>query len=69
MINLNNLTFDDVLKNPEKIHAMLSDIIYVELNKHNRSLRALAKLKVPVYKKCRVEDMIKLLEYDNQRRE
>ena len=67
-VDLDNLTFEDVLRNPEEACSLLQSHISYELNKQNRSLRALSKLKAPVHKYGKIEDMLNLLEYDNQRR-
>jgi hypothetical protein len=68
-MNLNKITFDDVLKmGSEKGMELLRSHIGKELNNHGRRLRQLASIKTWDQKRCRVEDLINLLEVEGNGR-
>ena len=69
MVDIKNLTFDDVLKiGTEETCNLLKGAIARELKHHDYRLRALASIRVPYYKDSKVGDMLTLLEYNNQKR-
>lgn len=64
---ISKLTFDDVLKmGPEEGANLLRSIIGRELNHHDYRVRALTTIKIPVYKSGKIEDLLKLLQYEKE---
>lgn len=69
MHNVDNITFDDILKmGAEEGSSLLRSIIGRELNHHDYRLRMLASIRVPIYKSGKIEDLIKLLQYEKEGR-
>ena len=63
MISIDDIGFDDVLKDPNRVRELLFDTIDRELNDHDRKLKALTSIRIVECKNSRVEDLLKLLEY------
>ncbi len=63
LMDLNRIDFDDILKmGSQKGMELLRSHIGKELNNHGRRLRQLASIKTWDHKRCKVEDLISLLE-------
>lgn len=67
-MDLEDLEFDDILKmgGKEACDLILS-AIGRELNNHDRRVKALTAIKIPLNRVGKIDDMIKLLEYDREK--
>ncbi len=63
MISIDDIDFDDVLKDPKRVRGLLLGAIDRELNDHDRRLKALTSIRIVECKNNKVEDLLKLLEY------
>ena len=67
-MDLEQLDFDDILKmGGDAACDLILGVIGRELNGHDRRVRALASIKVPLNRVGKIDDMLKLLEYDRER--
>lgn len=63
-INIDELDFDDILKmGPKKGAQLVRNIVSQELNAEDMARRAYASTRMRQMKKCRVDDMLKFLEF------
>lgn len=64
---IKNLTFDDILKmGAKEATELLTSLVARELEDHDFRIRELATIRIREYRRGKVCDLLKLLEYKNE---